>query len=151
MRMTTKVRYGLRFMIYLGFRYNSKPVQLREVAEQEKISVKYLEQIIPYFRAVGLISSKRGTKGGYSLTTAPEKISLKDIIEPIEGDLKLVDCNGRDKNGCRLKATCAARHLWEEAGELVSNYFASTMLADLVKIYRDKKNRQTDWGLMFYI
>ena len=80
MRISTKGRYGTRAMVYLGENFGKEPVSLRELAEEEDISVKYMEQIVPLLKKSGLIRSTRGARGGYVLSRRPEKISLGDIL-----------------------------------------------------------------------
>ncbi len=138
MKMSTRSRYGLRLMVYLGAKYGSGPVHLNEIAEHEKISVKYLEQIVPYLKTAKLISSQRGSTGGYQLRSSPDKITLKEIIEPLEGSLILVDCTKKNEYGCSLQSTCATQDMWSELGDIISNFLHTTTLSDLVKTYKNK-------------
>ena len=92
MRISTKGRYGTRAMVYLGENFGKEPVSLRELAEEEDISLKYMEQIVPLLKKSGLIRSIRGARGGYVLTRRPENISLRDILVALEGRWSLVEC-----------------------------------------------------------
>ncbi len=87
-RFSTRSRYGLRFMIELALFYDSKNlVFLREIAEKEDISEKYLTQLAIPLRARGLISSRRGAGGGYRLSRPPAQITAKEVIEALEGGI----------------------------------------------------------------
>ncbi len=138
MKMSTRSRYGLRFMVYLGFKYGNGSIRLNEVAEHEKISEKYLEQIVPYLKSAKLVNSQRGNSGGYQLSVPPDEITLKEIIEPLEGSLILVDCTKKNEYGCSLQSTCATQGMWSELDGIISNFLHTTKLSDLVKTYSDK-------------
>lgn len=151
MKISTRSRYGLRFMVYLGAKYAHGSIHLNEVAENEKISEKYLEQIVPYLRSAGLVDSQRGNTGGYRLSKSPDKISLKDIIEPLEGNVILVDCSKRKACGCELKDICATRDMWSSLADTIANHLDNTKLSSLVGIFKEKRNGKSNCDLMYYI
>lgn len=91
MKVSAKVRYGFRFMINLGLNYPSQLVQIKEVADKEQISSKYLEQIAASLKKAGLVKVSRGAKGGYSLLQSPQEISLLDIYHALDGNIQLTD------------------------------------------------------------
>src|SRR4030042_2576186 len=113
MKISTKIRYGTRAMLELASRYGEGPVELKEIAKKESISVKYLEQVIIPLRTGGLVKSTRGSKGGYSLAKPPSEVSLKDVFEILEGPLNLVDCL-KDPKACPRSSFCVTRDIWQE-------------------------------------
>jgi len=85
MKIPTKSRYGLQFMLMLAAHYRKGVIPLREIAEQENLSEKYLEQIVALFTRAGLVKSVRGARGGYRLAKPPETISASDVLR-LSGD-----------------------------------------------------------------
>ena len=91
MKLSTRSRYGVRLMAALACAYGNKPVFLKNIASSEEISEKYLSLIVISLRTAGLVKSRRGARGGYSGKN-PEEISLRNIIEALEGEIVLVEC-----------------------------------------------------------
>ena len=139
-RLSTKGRYGTRLMLNLAHKYNNgnDAIILKNVSDEEEISIRYLEQIIIPLKLSKLVKSIRGAGGGYILTLAPSKIRLIEIIEALEGPLALVDCVD-DLYHCDRMPACATYEVWNEATNLLKNYFTKTTLHDLVKIAQKKK------------
>lgn len=96
MRYSPRTRCGLRFLINLASRPEGSCVQLGEIAREEGVSVKYLEQIVRILRPAGLLRSVRGARGGYALARPPRDISMEEVFEHLEGQLSPVDCLGPD-------------------------------------------------------
>jgi Rrf2 family protein len=138
LRLSTKGRYGTRAMLELALSEGNKPVLLREIAESQSISLKYLEQIIPSLKSAGLLNSSRGATGGYSLAKLPEEITVKEIVEALEGPLRLVDCVG-DPGLCGEAGQCVTRDLWDEVSVNISKLLESRTLADLAQKHKDKQ------------
>ena len=92
MKLSTKIRYGTRAILELASRFGEGPIELKEIARSQEISIKYLEQVIIPLRTAGMVKSARGAKGGYSLAKPPSEICLFDVVETLEGPLYLVDC-----------------------------------------------------------
>ncbi len=137
MKISTKIRYGARAMVELASHYGEGPIELKEIAKRENISIKYLEQVIIPLRTAGLVKSVRGSKGGYSLARPPSKICLKEVIEILEGPISLVDCL-QDPSLCSKTASCVARDVWKEVSEAICNIFGSTTLEMMVNRRREK-------------
>ena len=136
-RLSTKGRYGTRAMLELALSQDNRPVLLRDIAGRQGISTKYLEQIMPSLKSAGLVNSNRGASGGYFLARPPGKINMREIVEALEGPLKLVDCVGNARL-CPEAGICAARELWQEAGSSISGILESRTLADLAEKQRKK-------------
>ncbi|MFC1482857.1 RrF2 family transcriptional regulator [Candidatus Margulisiibacteriota bacterium] len=137
MKIAAKTQYGLRFMVVLGAQYGRRIVQLREIAEKEKVSEKYLEQIVRILKTQKLVKAQRGSQGGYTLTRDPKKITLKDIIEVLEGSLTPVDCFEKD-NICELKELCVTIDIWKKFAKHIKNFFENITLEQLVQSYNKK-------------
>jgi Rrf2 family protein len=129
MKVSAKVRYGFRFMINLGLNYPSQLVQIKEVADKEQISSKYLEQIAASLKKAGLVKVSRGAKGGYSLLQSPQEISLLDIYHALDGNIQLTDCN---ENLCPNGDECIMNSLWRGLASNIETYFSQRTLADLI-------------------
>ncbi len=132
-RVSTKGRYGTRLMLNLARNYNNgrKAVILKHIAEEEEISIRYLEQIIIPLKIYKLVKSIRGAGGGYSLARNPSEITLCSILEALEGSCALVDCV-EDKELCHRLPTCAAYEIWKEASEILKGYFEKVTLQDVL-------------------
>jgi Rrf2 family protein len=138
MKLSTKIRYGSRAMLELASHYGEGAIELREIARKESISAKYLEQVIIPLRTSGLVKSVRGSKGGYSLAKPPSEISLKDVIEVLEGPIKLVDCLA-DPKICQKIQSCVTRGIWDEATDAINQVFGSVTLEEMVNRRKKKE------------
>jgi Rrf2 family protein len=141
MKISTKIRYGARAMLELASHYGEGPIELKEIAKKENISLKYLEQVINPLRAAGLVKSIRGSKGGYSLAKPPSEICLYDVVETLEGPLDLLECL-RDPKVCQKVPSCVTRDIWQEVSEAISKIFYSVTLEDMVnrRMYKEGNN-----------
>jgi len=129
-------------MLELASHYGEGPIELKEIAKKENISLKYLEQVINPLRAAGLVKSIRGSKGGYSLAKPPSDICLYDVVETLEGPLNLLECL-RDPKVCQKVPSCVTRDIWEEVSEAISKIFYSVTLEEMVNRKRDKEERHS--------
>ena len=136
-KLSTKGQYGTRFMVNLALHYNKGYVLLKNIARSEDISAGYLEQIIPPLKTAGLILSKRGIQGGYSLAKSPSQITIKDVIKVLEGPLSLVECVDTP-SVCEKVNFCVTRDVWKKLGENISQTLESVTLEDMVKISKNK-------------
>ena len=132
MKISSRFRYGLRLLVDLARNYEKGPVLLKSIAECERISKKYLEQIVISLRTAGMLSATRGSKGGYYLTKSPEKIKLVDIYRLLEGPFSPVECIDNPK-GCVLVRTCPTRQLWDDLSKSIEGTFKGITLSDLLK------------------
>lgn len=125
-------------MLELASHYGEGPIELKEIAKKENISLKYLEQVINPLRGAGLVKSIRGSKGGYSLAKPPSEICLYDVVETLEGPLNLLECL-RDVKVCQKVPFCVTRDIWKEVSEAISKIFYSVTLEDMVNRKREKE------------
>jgi len=138
LKISTKIRYGTRAMLELATHYGEGTIELREIAEKEDISPKYLEQVIVPLRTAGLVKSVRGSKGGYTLAKPPSNISLREIFEGLEGPVNLVDCLV-DPEACQRTSTCVTREIWKEVSDVIEKVFGSVTLEEMVNRKRKKE------------
>jgi Rrf2 family cysteine metabolism transcriptional repressor len=142
MKISTKIRYGARAMLELAFHYGEGPIELKEIAKKEDISLKYLEQVINPLRAAGLVKSIRGSKGGYSLAKPPAEICLYDVVETLEGPLNLLECL-HDSKACQKVQSCVTRDIWKEVSDAISKIFYSVTLEEMVNRKKEKEGRDS--------
>jgi Rrf2 family protein len=138
MKISTKIRYGTRAMLELAYHYGEGPIDLKEIANKEDISIKYLEQVIIPLRTAGLVRSIRGSKGGYVLAKLPSEICLNDLVEILEGPLNLIECLN-DPKACQKVTSCVSREIWERVSEAINGIFRSVTLEDMVNRKREKE------------
>ena len=140
MKISTKGRYALRLMLDLAAHGGEQePVSLRDVANRQSLSDKYLEQIVTPLSRVGLVRSVRGAGGGYLLTRSPEEYTVGDILRPLEGDLAPVEC-ATDAEYCSRCSECVTVELWQEIHRAVSQVVDGTTLADLIRRQQSKES-----------
>jgi Rrf2 family cysteine metabolism transcriptional repressor len=131
MKIPTRSRYGLQFMLMLAAHYKKGVVPLREIAEQENLSEKYLEQIVTMFTRAGLVKSVRGARGGYLLAQPPEKIRASDVLR-LSGDPMSPTAEDRGTEDEEIdEENPALTSLWADIQTAVSSVIDSVSLADL--------------------
>ena len=142
MKISTKGRYALRLMLDLAIHSEGSAVPLRDVAQRQEISEKYLEQIVTQLSRAGLVRSVRGAGGGYLLTRTPEGYTVGEILRVLEGSLAPVSC--ADGVGCCERADrCVTVEVWREIQAAVDGVVDHLTLADLVRRYHEKCGGRT--------
>ena len=131
MKISSRGRYALRFMIDLAQHENGEAVRLKEVSQRQEISVKYLEQIVTLLNRGGLIRSVRGNQGGYLLTREAGNYTIGDILRVVEGDLFPVACMENEPNNCPRYPICKTIRFWDGLYKAVNDYVDSVTLADI--------------------
>ena len=142
MKLSTRGRYGVRLMLELALHYGEGPILLKDIAERQGISEKYLWQLINPLKTTGLVNSLRGAHGGYVLGKAPEAISLKVILQVLEGPLCLVDCVD-NPSLCERAPSCISRDIWGEASKNMQQTLEDTTLAAMVERQKEKLKNET--------
>lgn len=141
MRLSTRGRYGARFMLDLAIHGGQGPVLLKDLAERQGLSVKYLEQLVGPLRKAGLVKSKRGVRGGFQLAKAPEEIRMLEVVEAVEGALTLVECVAHPK-GCPRSPKCATKEVWSKAANAIREVLAGISLADMIGSHGSTRERE---------
>ena len=129
--ISTKGRYAIRVMIDLAENKDNGLIPLKDIAERQDISKKYLEIIVKDMVTAGLVISASGKGGGYKLSRSPEKYTILEILEAAEGPLSPVACIADKKYKCNRKKICKTLPMWEEYNELITDFFGSKKLSEL--------------------
>ncbi|HOF14298.1 MAG TPA: Rrf2 family transcriptional regulator [Spirochaetota bacterium] len=137
MRLSTRSRYGVRMMFEFALNYDKGPVYLKDVAAIQGISFKYLSKLVIPLKSAKLLKSVRGVHGGYMLAQRPEDITIRKIVQILEGDVSLVEC-AENPEACSRYAECVARSIWEKADKAIMDVLNSISLQDMMNEY--KKN-----------
>lgn len=132
MKISTKGRYALRIMIDLAANQSDEPIRLKDIAERQDISVKYLEQIISLLTKAGYVKGARGAGGGYQLRKAPKDYTVGMILRTTEGSLAPVSCIEDGENGCQRSNSCATIMIWKKINDAVNGVVDGITLQDLV-------------------
>lgn len=139
MKLSTRTRYGIRAVLELAENYGKGPVQLKIIARDQGISVKYLEQLMASLKSAGIVSSVRGSKGGYVLAKSPDQIRLSDCFICLEGPVVTVECV-ENNTYCPRTCDCIAREVWAEVQKAVMTVLQSLTLQSLLDKSKDDKN-----------
>ena len=137
MKISTKGRYALRFMIDLAQNNSGVPVSLKDVAARQGISDKYLEQIVAGLNKAGLVRSIRGPQGGYLLTKEVKDYTVGEILRVIEGSLAPVSCMDTDVIGCERREHCCTLPLWKKLNDAINDVVDHTTLESLLEWDQD--------------
>ena len=155
MQITAATRYGLRALFDIAYHGAERPVRIREISKRQKISPRYLEQILHKLLISGLVAGKRGPQGGYVLATDPAHISVADVIDAVQEPVVALDCLNHEEecgSSCDLFDSCVARLVWQETRIRLQNYFNSVTLADLCDLAQEHGiKRETSYSYTYYI
>lgn len=132
MMVTTKGRYALRVMLDLADNMGGEYITLKDIADRQEISEKYLESIIAALSKAGFVSSLRGKGGGYKLTKKPEEYTVGAILRLVEGSIAPVSCVEKSPRGCKKENACRALPLWQGLEKVIDDYLESKTLADIM-------------------
>ena len=133
MIVSTKGRYALRVMLCLAQRGGDEYVPLKEIAEAEEISQKYLESIMTILSKGGFLDAVHGKGGGYRLNRTPEEYSVGSILRLTEGSLAPVSCTTQGAAACSRSTCCQTLPMWERLEKLINDFFEGITLADLLR------------------
>jgi Rrf2 family protein len=142
-KLSTKGRYGTRLMVNLARHYTNgqEAIILKNVSEEEGISIRYLEQIIIPLKIAKLVKSIRGAGGGYTLARRPSEIKLCDILHALEGTCSLVECL-EDETYCDKAGSCGTYEIWKGATDLLKGYFDRISLEEVLAVTEAKSGRK---------
>lgn len=138
MRISTKGRYALRMLIDLAQHRDEGYIALKDVAQRQDISKKYLEQIVPALSKSDILQANRGSRGGYKLAKAPDRCSVGEILRLTEGSLSPVDCLGNDSVGCERSTECATLPVWQGLYRVINEYLDGITLQDILDQQRER-------------
>lgn len=138
MIVSTKGRYALRVMVYLAQRNAEDYIPLKEIAEAEGISQKYLEAIMSTLSKAGFVDAVHGKGGGYRLNRPTGEYTVGGILKLTEGSLATVSCTSQGPSACSRSTCCQTLPMWERLDRMIDEFFEGITLADLLK-----ENEQT--------
>ncbi len=137
MKLSTRSRYGSRAMAELASAYPKPAVSVKELAQRQHLSIKYLEHLMAPLKAAELVKAVRGLHGGYVLARPPANINLGEVFRVLEGSPAPLDCVDHPE-ACPMRATCPTRDTWVEMKEALQEILESTTLEHLVERMRQK-------------
>jgi len=147
MKISTRGRYGVRALLDLAMRWGQGPVQLKNIARNQEVSLQYLEHLMRPLIAAGLVRSMRGAHGGVWLAKPPEETKVSEVIEALVGSIAPVECVD-DPAVCNRSDRCATRDVWCELKRVMDEVLESMTLHDLV-LRQKAKEQQLE--AMYYI
>jgi Rrf2 family protein len=132
MKVSTKGRYALRIMIDLAQNDGEGAVSLKDIAQRQEVSAKYLELIVATLNKAGFVISTRGKSGGYRLARTPAEYTVGSILKLTEGSMSPVACLDNGECTCSRAGQCVTLPLWEKLDRLIDDYLESVTLQDLL-------------------
>ena len=137
MKISTKGRYALRMLYDLALHHDEGYVSLKDIADRQGISKKYLEQIVPLLNKTGLLRTHRGNKGGYMLSGTADEITVGDVLRATEGSLAPVACLEFEPNECPRAGDCSTLFIWEGLFKTITDYLDGITLSDIIARRKD--------------
>ena len=133
MIVSTKGRYALRVMVHFAQRGGAEYIPLKEIAESEGISQKYLESIMTTLSKAGFVDAVHGKGGGYRLNRSPEDYTVGAILKLTEGGLTAVSCTTQGAAACARSECCQAKPMWDKLDKMIDDFFEGITIAYLLK------------------
>ena len=133
MIVSTKGRYALRVMVCFARRGGGEYIPLKEIAEAEGISQKYLESIMSVLSKAGFVDAVHGKGGGYRLNREPQDYTIGSILKLTEGSLNVASCTTQGAAACSRSECCQALPMWEKLDKMIDEFFEGITLADLIE------------------
>lgn len=135
MRFTTKTEYGLFCLIYMANQKELHPITIKEIVQGEKYSLAFTEKILQRLRQAKVVDAQHGNQGGYVLARSASEITLKEIVEALEGYTFDVFCEPRIRKQivCNHFPLCGVKPVWEKTKDLLDDYYGSITLEMLAK------------------
>ena len=150
MKISTKGKYGLRAMIDLAQYSEQEAVSISSIAQRQKISESYPEQLVAKLKKAGLVVSIRGAAGGYRLARPASGISVGDVLRALEGDVRAVICTAQTEEGCEGEELCVTKYVWQRINESIEKTVDEMMIDQLVaesrKAQEKAKNHDVDYS-----
>ena len=150
MKISTKGKYGLRAMIDLAQYSEQETVSISSIAQRQKISESYLEQLVAKLKKAGLVVSIRGAAGGYRLARPASGISVGDVLRALEGDVRAVICTAQTEEGCEGEELCVTKYVWQRINESIEKTVDEMMIdqrvAESRKAQEKAKNLDVDYS-----
>ncbi len=133
MKISTKGRYALRMITDLAQHGDDACVSLRDIAERQNVSKKYLEQIVPLLSGSGIVKTTRGNRGGYALAKSPDELTVGDVLRATEGTIAPVSCLEYQPNECPRAGECRTLFVWEGLYKAMLEYLDGITIKDIIE------------------
>jgi iron-sulfur cluster assembly transcription factor IscR len=133
MELTTRGRYAVMAMADLAQNGTAGPVALASIADRQRLSLAYLEQLFARLRKAGLVESARGRSGGYRLGRTADTITISEIMSAVDEETRMTRCSGDASRGCVGEDRCLTHMLWQALGTHISSFLAGVTLADVLR------------------
>ncbi|MFH0880777.1 MAG: Rrf2 family transcriptional regulator [Lentisphaerota bacterium] len=146
MKLSTKGRYGVRFMLDLAVHHDEGFMTLKDVAARQEISEKYLWQVINPLKAAGLIQAARGSRGGFTLARPAAKINVWEIVSTLEGEDMLVEC-ARAPDCCGRSEDCVVRGMWKELQDKMTQSMKAITLEQIAEKQKAGKKQPVNFSI----
>ena len=146
MKLSTKSRYGTRAMMDIAIHSSTGPSMLKDISRRQNISPKYLDHILSTLRKAGLIKNIRGKGGGYVLTRPPAAITMRHIVEALEGSLAPVECVDHPEK-CEKICSCATREVWKKMKHAMVDILDATTLENLSEFQNEMQPQPANYSI----
>ena len=133
MIVSTKGRYALRVMVRFAQLGREEYIPLKEIAEKEGISQKYLESIMTVLSKAGFLDALHGKGGGYRLNREPKDYTVGSILKLTEGSLNAVSCTSQGAAACSRTECCETKPMWDKLDKMIDDFFEGITIADRLK------------------
>ncbi len=138
MKLSTRGEYASRAVLDIALHEQNRPVKIKEIAKRQEIPLKYLQSILLTLQRAGITRSKRGAKGGYYLSRAPEAITVGEVIRAMDGPLAPIYCVSVSAyEQCSRESICGLRWVWQEVRDAIAQILDHTTFAEVVQHGRD--------------
>ena len=138
MKISTKGRYALRMMLDLAEHQSDGYVALKDIAQRQNVSKKYLEQIVPILNKSDILRTNRGFQGGYRLAKTPDKYTVGEILRATEGSLSPVACLDHEPIECERSGECPTLPVWQGLYKVINEYLDSVTLQDILNQQKER-------------
>jgi Rrf2 family protein len=139
MKLSTRARYGSRALLDIALQGSEEPVQLKDIAQREGISLQYLEHLVTPLISAGIVRSQRGAKGGVMLARPASAINLSEVVNILEGNIDPVECIDNPAV-CSRSNCCITRDIWDEVKKAIDAVLENITLQNMVERYREREN-----------
>lgn len=143
MKISTKGRYAIRMLLDLAKQKDGGYTALKDIAERQGISKKYLEQIVPVLNRSSVLQTNRGFQGGYRLAKSPDKYTVGMILRLTEGSLAPVSCLENSPNECERSSECPTLYVWQGLYDCITDYLDNITLQDILD--HEKESYSNDY------
>lgn len=141
MKISKKCQYALKAVFELLWRNTDEPVKTHDIADAQRISPRFMEVILNELKHGGFVESKRGNEGGYVLARDGKDLTVREVIEFIEGPLLIAPDGANQHQGTTFRGNEAFRELWQQVNDAVYEVYNNKSFADLVEFERAKRDR----------